>query len=153
MIEEVEHENQPKDDQKTVEDDAPPPVASTAAEPPVASTAAEPPAPARSYSFKVDDTNICSKRPTFKLECLEKLMFADTVTDISYELSKRLECLPPCTEEEAIKKITDDVNRQLHGRTAIRAYPIMHDNYQCVLVGVRRGQSEQRAMLLRLVKA
>ena len=169
MIEEAEHENQTKDDQKTVEGsetkkeyDAPPPVASTAAEPPVASTiaeppvastAAEPPAPAHSYSFKVDDTNICSKRPTFKLECLEQLMFAATVTDISYELSKRLECLPPCTEEDAIKKITDDVNRQLHGRTAIRAYPIMHDNYHCVLVGVRRGQSEQRAMLLRLVKA
>jgi hypothetical protein len=169
MIEEVEDENQTKDDQKTLEGsetkkeyDAPPPVASTAAEPPVASTAAEhpvastaaePPAPARSYSFKVDDTNICGKCPTFKLECLEQLMFADTVTDISYELSKRLECLPPCTEEEAIKKITDDVNRQLHGRTAIRAYPIMHDNYHCVLVGVRRGQSEQRAMLLRLVKA
>jgi len=166
MIEEVKDENETKDDKKTMEG------AETKRDsdaPPVNSTAAEPPAPAHSkaeedeYSYSSEEENKDQKKPdeicsehgaTWKLlRGTKKFIFGlgymvDVIED---KLSKSLQCLPPCTEEQAIKRITQDVNGDIgrHYDTNLRAYPIMHDGHDCV----RIGPSEIRGIVFGLVEA
>jgi len=125
MIEEVKDE--------TKDPGAPPPVASTAAEPPV----------------------ICSEHGAkWKLMRITKqTRFGSShlVDVIEDKLSKSLQCIPPCTKEEAIKRITQVVDGDIgrHYHTDLRAYPIMHDGHHCVRV----GPYENRGVVFGLVEA
>jgi hypothetical protein len=73
------------------------------------------------------------------------------VETIEGKLSKSLQCVPPCTKEEAIKKVTEDVNGDIgrHYDTIIRAYPIMDKGHHCV----RIGRSETVGNVFRLLEA
>ena len=128
----------------------------------MASTNAAPLAPSMaeededSYNDQKKPETICSERVAkWKLLRWEVSIVSVMVDIIEDKLSKRMQCLPPCTKERAIERLTEDVNEDIgrHYDTALRAYPIMHDDHRCVLVGSRTPLSETRAVVLRLVQA
>jgi len=143
MIEEVEDENQTKDS------DVPPA--------PVHSNAED-------NNQKEPEIRICKERSAMwkpvRVTYKNLLEIGDMLDVIEDMLSKSLQRLPPCTEEYAIKRITQDVNTRLLGyETTLKAYPIMHDGHHCIRVSSildeydHTGPTEIRGIVFGLVEA
>ena len=89
----------------------------------------------------------------WKLQCEAKRFYPGMgeLGVIEDKLSESLRCLHPCTEENAIKRITQQVNGDLgrYHETNLRAYPIIDDGHHCIRV----GPTETRGTVYGLVEA